>query len=56
MPYDELQLLDAGKDAPRVAAGGRAWLTETRVRSGGCYAYQVDGTSFSEVVVFRAIT
>jgi hypothetical protein len=25
------------------------------VRSAGCYAYQVDGTSFSEVVVFRAV-
>jgi hypothetical protein len=54
-PYDELQLLDAGQGAPRVAGGGRAWITYTRVRSGGCYAYQVDGTSFSEVVVFRAV-
>lgn len=56
VPYDELQLLDAGQGAPRVAGGGRAWITYTRVRSGGCYAYQVDGTSFSEVVVFRAVT
>ncbi len=56
VPYDELQLDDAGQGAPRVAGGGRAWITYTRVRSGGCYAYQVDGTSFSEVVVFRAVT
>ena len=55
MPYDELQLLDAGQGAPRVAGGGRAWITYTRVQAGGCYAYQVDGTSFSEVVVFRAV-
>jgi hypothetical protein len=55
-PYDELQLLDAGKGAPRVVGNGRAWITYTRVRSGGCYAYQVDGTSFSDVVVFRAVT
>ncbi len=55
VPYDELQLLDAGRGTPRVAGGGRAWITHTRVRSGGCYAYQVDGTSFTEVVVFRAI-
>jgi hypothetical protein len=54
-PYDELQLLDAGKGAPHVAGGGRAWVTTTRIRSGGCYAYQVDGTGFSEAVVFRAV-
>jgi hypothetical protein len=54
-PYDELQLLDAGKGAPRVAGGGRAWVTSTRIRSGGCYVYQVDGTGFSELVVFRAV-
>jgi len=56
VPYDELQLLDGGKGAPGVEGGGRAWITYTRVRSGGCYAYQVDGTGFSEVVVFRAVT
>lgn len=55
VPYDELQLLDAGRGAPRVTGGGRAWITHTRIRSGGCYAYQVDGISFSEVVVFRAV-
>ena len=54
-PYDELQLLDAGRGAPRVGGNGRAWVTYTRVRAGGCYAYQVDGTGFSEVVVFRAV-
>ncbi len=56
VPYDELQLLDAGQGAPRVAGKGRAWITYTRVRSGGCYAYQVDGTDFTETVVFRAVT
>jgi hypothetical protein len=55
VPYDELQLLDAGQGAPRVAGGGRAWITYSRIRSGGCYLYQVDGTGFSEVVVFRAV-
>ncbi len=54
-PYDELQLLDAGRGAPRVAGNGRAWVTYSRIRSGGCYAYQVDGTGFSEVIVFRAV-
>jgi hypothetical protein len=55
VPYDELQLLDAGRGAPRIAGGGRAWITYSRIRSGGCYGYQVDGTGFSEVVVFRAV-
>jgi hypothetical protein len=54
-PYDELQLLDAGVGAPNVLHGGRAWITLTRVRTAGCYAYQVDGTSFTEVIVFRAV-
>jgi hypothetical protein len=54
-PYDELQLLDPGRGAPQVAGGGRAWVTYTRIRAGGCYAYQVDGTGSSEVVVFRAV-
>ncbi len=55
VPYDELQLLDPGQGAPRIASGGRAWITYSRVRSGGCYAYQVDGRGFSEVIVFRAV-
>jgi hypothetical protein len=55
IPYDELELLDAGQGAPRVAGGGRAWVTDTRIRTGGCYAYQVDGIGFSDVVVFRAV-
>lgn len=54
-PYTELQLLDAGREAPPVSDGGRAWLTYTRLQSSGCYAYQVDGTDFSEVIVFRAV-
>lgn len=54
-PYRELQLLAGGRGAPQVSGNGRAWITYTRVPSGGCYAYQVDGTGFSEVIVFRAV-
>lgn len=54
VPDDELQLLDSGQQAPKPPGGGRAWLSFTRVRTPGCYAYQVDGTSFSQVIVFRA--
>lgn len=53
-PYDELQLLASGSDAPPAPGGARAWLSFTRVRSPGCFAYQVDGTSFSSVIVFEA--
>lgn len=51
VPYDELQLLHSGQGAP--GGPGRTWFTFTRVRRPGCYAYQVDGTGFSEVIVFR---
>jgi hypothetical protein len=27
----------------------------TRLQGPGCYAYQIDGTTFSEIVVFRAV-
>jgi hypothetical protein len=52
LPYDELQLLTPGVATPRGT--GREWPSFTRLKAPGCYAYQVDGTSFSEVVVFRA--
>ncbi len=54
VPDDELQLLASGQQAPTPPGGGRAWLSFTRVRVPGCYGYQVDGTSFSRVIVFRA--
>ena len=54
VPYDELQLLASGMGAGSPPGGGREWLSFTRVRSPGCYGYQVDGTSFSTVIVFRA--
>lgn len=34
--------------------GARDRPSYTRVRAPGCYAYQVDGTSFSRIIVFRA--
>jgi hypothetical protein len=48
-PYDELQLLGNAMQAPPGQ-----WPSFTRVQGPGCYAYQADGTSFSEVIVFRA--
>lgn len=40
------------------ARGEGGWLTApsfTRVRAAGCYAWQVDGSGFSRVIIFRAI-
>src|SRR4051794_9218170 len=35
---------------------GRDRPSYTRLRAPGCYAYQVDGMTFSRVIVFRAVT
>jgi hypothetical protein len=37
-----------------VPKGTRYFPSSTRVREPGCYAYQIDGTTFSHVVVFHA--
>ena len=50
VPYDQLQVNDS---AGPSAGGTRQWPAFIRVRGAGCYAYQVDGTSFSDVIVFR---
>lgn len=50
-PLSELQL------PPFPQELGRRWRdmpSYTRFRNQGCYAYQVDGTSFSRVLVFAA--
>lgn len=47
VPYDQLQL---------PAGGIRQWPSFTRIQASGCYAYQIDGTNFSTVIVFRATT
>jgi hypothetical protein len=40
---------------PPVPSSFRGWRnmpSYTRVRAPGCYGYQIDGTSFSRVIVF----
>jgi len=52
----------AEMDVPPGRAGGvglnpggwRLWSGYARLRSPGCYGLQVDGTTFSEVIIFRA--
>jgi len=50
MPPTYLLLNASGISDP----GFREWPSFTRLRASGCYAWQVDGTSFSEVIVFQA--
>ncbi|MGH2531951.1 MAG: hypothetical protein ACRDJW_06545 [Thermomicrobiales bacterium] len=52
-PTEELGLEGGGAVAD--APGWRHWPSYTRVRAPGCYAYQVDGQDFSEVIIFQAI-
>ena len=35
-------------------SGWRNWPSYTRLRAEGCYAWQVDGMTFSRLIVFRA--
>jgi len=49
-PLQELQI----RPLPASVKGWQGLPTATRIRSAGCYAYQVDGTTFSRVIVFRA--
>ena len=38
----------------RIPAGTEERPSFTRLREAGCYGYQIDGASFSRIVVFRA--
>jgi hypothetical protein len=40
----------------RLPAGTRARPSYVRIRRPGCYAFQIDGTTFSRTIVFRAVT
>ncbi len=41
--------------APGAAGQWANWPSQTRLQAPGCYAYQVDGSSFSSVIVFQAV-
>jgi hypothetical protein len=49
--YSDLQLSTGLSDV----GPWRNWLSATRLRASGCYGYQIDGTNFSEVIVFSAV-
>ena len=54
----ELQLADGTEISDALALNVQAdwqfWPGSTEVTSPGCYGYQVDGSDFTEMIVFRA--
>lgn len=52
-PESELRL-DSNNSNNKTGTGWRDWPTYTRLRTPGCYAYQVDTEASSRVLVFRA--
>jgi hypothetical protein len=54
----KLLLIDRSTAVPggvSPPAGTRYRPSYTRLKAPGCYAYQIDGATFSEIVVFRAV-
>jgi hypothetical protein len=48
----ELHLKGGGS----TSASWPTWVTFTRVEAPGCYAYQIDGEKFTEVIIFQALS
>ena len=53
VPPAELRIERTTSDG--VTDPGRGRPSFTRLRRPGCYGYQIDGTTFSRVIVFRAV-
>jgi hypothetical protein len=51
-PTREMRWTSVGGSSP---GGWQNRPSTTRLRAPGCYAWQVDGTTFSRVIVFRAL-
>jgi hypothetical protein len=43
-----------GPPASTTGGGWRNWPSATLLKTPGCYAWQIDGTNFSTIVVFKA--
>lgn len=52
---DPARLLWLPLEASTVSGGWPNYPSYTRLRAAGCYGYQIDGRSFSKVIVFRAV-
>lgn len=49
----ELDLLESHSMFPNVPSGWRMWPSQTYVAARGCYAWQVDGLGFTEVITIQ---
>jgi hypothetical protein len=47
-------MLGSTKAGQGTLTGWRSWPSYTFIRAPGCYAYQIDGLSFSQTVIFKA--
>jgi hypothetical protein len=56
VPSTEMRIPAVGRGGYPQGQGQRDRASYTRLRAPGCYAYQIDGTSFSRVIVFTAAT
>ncbi len=54
MPDAELLFRAPAKAQSSLQDGWTYEIDYTRLRAPGCYAYQIDGETFSDVVIFRA--
>jgi hypothetical protein len=57
MLFPELQFPPQSQDSREGLSGRgwRGWPSGTDLRAPGCYAWQIDGTTFSYTVVFKAV-
>jgi hypothetical protein len=53
--YPELDFLESHSIFPNVPTGWRMWPSDTYVASPGCYAWQVDGDGFTELITFHSL-
>ena len=53
--YPELDFLESHSTFPNVPAGWRLWPSAAYVDTPGCYAWQVDGSGFTELITFHSL-
>lgn len=51
----ELDLLESHSTFPAVPSGWRMWPSGAYVATPGCYAWQVDGIGFTELITFHSL-
>ncbi len=51
----ELDLLESHSTFPNLPVGWRVWPSGTYITTPGCYAWQVDGIGFTELITFHSL-